>query len=316
MNRFVLPLVAAALSLAAPPVRADEAPVNPKAVKPAANAEGKKEPGENKPGVEHYRRWSEKLGQGAQPEGALGFETLKELGFTTILSVDGAAPDVAAAKKAGLKYVHVPIGYDGVSRDEALKIIQAVRSAEGPVFVHCHHGLHRGPAAAAIAREGVEGVTNEVASEGLRESGCSPTYAGLFRDVAAFAKPDEKEFVAVPKDLPEAVVPSGMREMMTHVDERWDLLTELQPGDFAADAKHPDVDSAHEAAMLENSFRGALAMDEVKAVGDEFVASMRKAQALAQELEDHIRAKDVKLAQETFALLKQTCSACHKAHRN
>ncbi len=309
-----LALISALLALTASAARADEAPAGKpgalaaKAVPPS--------PGENKPGIEHYRRWSDKLGQGAQPEGDLGFETLKKLGFTTVLSVDGAAPDVAAAKRAGLKYVHVPIGYDGVSREEALEIIQAVRSADGPVYVHCHHGLHRGPAAAAIAREGVEGVTNEVASQGLKESGCSPNYAGLYRDVAAFAKPTDDEMKSVRKDLPEAVVPSGLRELMTHVDEHFDLLTELQPGDFAANEKHPDVDSAHEAAMLENSFRGALAMDDVKSKGDEFIALIRKAQSQAQELEDNIRAKDKKAGQDSYAALKATCTTCHKTYRN
>src|SRR5262249_22723975 len=111
------------------------------------------------PGIHNYHRWSEHLGQGGQPDADDGFASLARLGFRTVLSVDGSVPDIAAATRSGLKYVHVPVGYDGINADEQARIIKAVRDSDGPIFVHCHHGLHRGPAAAAIAREGTEGVS-------------------------------------------------------------------------------------------------------------------------------------------------------------
>jgi hypothetical protein len=70
------------------------------------------------PGIEHYRRWSTRLGQGSQPGGDASFAALAQQGFRTILSVDGAMPDVDAAARHGLRYVHVPIGYDGIDPDE------------------------------------------------------------------------------------------------------------------------------------------------------------------------------------------------------
>src|SRR5262245_48068007 len=63
-----------------------------------------------------------KVFSGAQPEGDEGFKYLSELGVKTIVSVDGAKPDVAGAKKFGMRYVHLPIGYDGVSDEQGEKI--------------------------------------------------------------------------------------------------------------------------------------------------------------------------------------------------
>src|SRR5258706_10041968 len=54
---------------------------------------------------------------GGQPEGEAGFVELKGLGIKTIISVDGAKPDVEMAKKYGLRYVHLPHGYDGIPEE-------------------------------------------------------------------------------------------------------------------------------------------------------------------------------------------------------
>ena len=43
----------------------------------------------------------------------------------TVISVDGARPDVVRAHSFGLRYVHLPIGYDGVPREQALRIARA-----------------------------------------------------------------------------------------------------------------------------------------------------------------------------------------------
>ncbi len=66
------------------------------------------------PGLHNVYRLTEQLLSGSSPEGEEGFRSLEKLGVKTILTVDGARPDVALAHKHGLRYVHLPIGYDGV----------------------------------------------------------------------------------------------------------------------------------------------------------------------------------------------------------
>ena len=88
---------------------------------------------------------------GGQPEGEQAFARLKELGVKTVISVDGARPEVELARKYGLRYVHLPHGYDGVPDERASELAKAVRDLPGPVYIHCHHGKHRSPAAATVA---------------------------------------------------------------------------------------------------------------------------------------------------------------------
>src|SRR3712207_7739670 len=59
---------------------------------------------------------------------------------STVISVDGARPDVELARKYGLRYVHLPIGYDDVTENEGRAIAKAITELPGPFYIHCHHG--------------------------------------------------------------------------------------------------------------------------------------------------------------------------------
>lgn len=74
---------------------------------------------------------------------------LKAAGFTTIVNnrPDGEAPGQpsgaeieAAAKAAGLDYVAIPLGRDGVSPDMVEKTRGVLEGSAGPVFCYCRSG--------------------------------------------------------------------------------------------------------------------------------------------------------------------------------
>jgi protein tyrosine phosphatase (PTP) superfamily phosphohydrolase (DUF442 family) len=126
------------------------------------------------PGLHNVYRLTQGL-YSSSPEGDQGFASLRALGVLTVLSVDGVRPDIERAHKYGLRYVHLPIGYDGMPSQQALRVARAVRDLPGPVHVHCHHGKHRGPAAAAVARLCLdERCTVEDALAWLRRAGIDP----------------------------------------------------------------------------------------------------------------------------------------------
>src|ERR1051326_9522581 len=58
------------------------------------------------PGLRNVFRVGRRLYSGAAPADEAGFRSLCALGVRTIISVDGATPDVAAARRHGLRYVH------------------------------------------------------------------------------------------------------------------------------------------------------------------------------------------------------------------
>src|SRR5690606_18255679 len=71
----------------------------------------------SKPAIENIHPLTPQLISGGQPKGDAAFSQLAEMGVKTIVSVDGAKPDLELAKKHGLRYVHIPIGYDGVGAE-------------------------------------------------------------------------------------------------------------------------------------------------------------------------------------------------------
>jgi len=74
---------------------------------------------------------------------------LKAAGFTTVINnrPDGESPDQpasaeieAAAKAAGLDYVAIPLGRDGVTSEMVDKTRAALEGSDGPVFAFCRSG--------------------------------------------------------------------------------------------------------------------------------------------------------------------------------
>lgn len=296
--------------LAAPAVAAA-----PSATGQAATATAPAAAAEHPGGIEHLRRWSDRIIQGGQPGGDAGFREVAALGATTVISVDGAVPDVEGAAKFGLKYVHVPIGYDGIGPDEQLRIIKAVTESKGPVFIHCHHGLHRGPAAAAIARIAIDGVSEPDAYQGLKDSGCSPSYDGLYETVKTFVIPSPEQLAALPP-LPSAVKPQGMQDAMVHVDERWDYFKALKAAKWSAPADAPDKTPAHELTILRELFKELDRLDESKAKGDAFLKHSAAIQVNLDALQTALAADDAAASAKAFELVAADCKSCHADFRD
>jgi protein tyrosine phosphatase (PTP) superfamily phosphohydrolase (DUF442 family) len=266
-------------------------------------------------GLPQFVQWSPGIAQGGQPDPETGFASLAELGFTTVVSVDGALPAVAAAEAHGLRYVHVPVGYDGVPAPAALAIIKAVESSPGPVYLHCHHGRHRGPAAAALARIARGEATHAQAVIDLAASGCSPDYAGLYRDVRAFAPPTREALAALDAaDLPSAVGPAGRLETMVFLDQRFDAIRAARGVAWAA--PHPDIDPAHEVGMVENALRDLLEREEREGAEAAFLDLLRASHASAVELEKRLRAGASADADAVYERFAASCDRCHQTYRN
>lgn len=267
-------------------------------------------------GLEHYRKWSDRVGQSGEPVGEQAYENIAALGYRTVISVDGAAPNVETASRFGLRYVHVPIGYDGVPREAQLQIIKAVEEAEGPVLFHCHHGLHRGPAAAMVARIAVDGVSNADAVQGMKTSGTSEKYHGLYRDIGQLRTPTKAELARAPA-LQSCVVPKGTRGAMAFIDRRWDSINASKAAKWGVPASMPDIDPAHEIGMVENSLRDLLVREEKQSEPDaRYIALFKDSLAAVTELESAVVAKDVAKADAAHAKLKSSCDACHAEYRN
>ena len=142
------------------------------------------------PGVQAVTKFSDRLYRGAQPQGAKGMESLKNLGVTVILSVEEADKEEnEAAQQAGIKVINVPTEYNGLPAEVIESLVSPYRTLEETVYVHCHHGKHRGGAAAAILRMTFEGIPQNETVQELAELGASKRYPGLYETVRKY-RPD------------------------------------------------------------------------------------------------------------------------------
>lgn len=271
-------------------------------------------------GIENVFRLDDRLYSGGEPRGSEDFAQLQKLGIRTVLSVDGTAPDVATAREYGLRYVHLPIGYDGIGEGRAREIVKAAKALLGPLYVHCHHGKHRGPAAAAIIGIADRGWSKPEALAWLGKAGTSSEYAGLFRCVREFAVPDERALAAIPGEFPERAEVPDLVEAMVQIDGRWEILQAIRKAGGKAPADHPDVVPEAEALLLAEHYRELLRLDEIKERGEAFADKAREAEVNALRLRDLLRSPDAADRGEplanAFKASESDCKRCHAAHRN
>lgn len=265
-------------------------------------------------GAQHLHNvWqlSERIFSGSEPESEQALAELSALGIRTIVSVDGIAPNVAAAKKFGLRYVHIPIGYDGIVRQAELQLTRVAREIPGKIYIHCHHGKHRGPAAAAIVCRADDARSAAAARMILEKAGTGKEYPGLWRDVALFEVPLDWE--QSPRLVEWAEVES-LAATMARIDRTFDRLKQSAANAWQAPVDHPDVSPRHESVQLKELLaEAARASDDAamqKHFEDNAALAGKLVEALSLSAADHTRAG------EMLSRLNSNCTACHREHRN
>src|SRR5207253_1228560 len=125
----------------------------------------------------------------------------------------------------------------------------------GPVYLHCHHGKHRGPAVAAVAHRCLdESCSAEQALAEMRRAGTDPRYTGLFAAPRNVRQPSKGELDRIPPDFPEAATVAALAQVMVQIDERWERLKQVRAAGWKAPLAHPDLDPAHEALQLAEQY--------------------------------------------------------------
>jgi protein tyrosine phosphatase (PTP) superfamily phosphohydrolase (DUF442 family) len=270
-------------------------------------------------GLHNVFQVSDNLYSGSGPEGDAAFAELRRLGVRTVISVDGAKPDVEAAARHGLRYVHLPFGYDGIPRDKVLALARAARDLPGPVYVHCHHGKHRGPAAVAAIQLCTDPTWDAARAEAwLKTAGTDPRYAGLTGLPRSLARPMPEELARVPADFPSVAPVPDLARVMVQVDERWDHLKLVKSAGCSAPRDHPDIDPPHEAVQLAEHYREAARLPDAGRRGPELAKRLSEAEAAATELEQALRTKpvDSDRAERAFARSAASCAGCHDQFRD
>jgi protein tyrosine phosphatase (PTP) superfamily phosphohydrolase (DUF442 family)/cytochrome c556 len=254
---------------------------------------------------------------GAVPEGDAAFDELAAMGVRTIVSVDGATPDVERAAARGIRYVHIPVTYAQVTDDQRLRIARAVRDLPGPVYIHCHHGKHRGPAAAAAAAVSLGIVSPEQGVAFMKEAGTAPSYQGLYACVMTATAVSIAVLDATPADFPSVQRARGIVAAMVEVDQAFDHLGDVRAAGWRVPSDHPDLVPAAEAGRLADNLRIAGEDPAARERGKDFLSKITDAVAKATALEDAIvRQAGHADLEGRYKLVQASCRDCHAKYRD
>ncbi len=307
------------MGLLSPPIGSSHAATSPaaqRAVPPGVVAT-------NLPGVHNAFCIGTNLFSGSSPATDEAFAALARAGVKTVLSVDGARPDVERARRYGLRYVHLPHGYDGIDPATQAQLARAGQELPGPIYVHCHHGLHRSPTAAAVMCLAGGNWTPEQALSSLAFAGTSTNYVGLYQTVREFPATQAARAAAPATPFVDTAKPSGLVEAMVAVDTRWDLLKAVKAAGFKAPPGSPDVQPAHEALMLSEHYREAARLPEVASRPADLRQRLEAADVAARDAERLLRdfARDPQPGihadlERVFTNLGRQCTECHQRHRD
>ena len=276
----------------------------------------------DKPGLPNLYQPCESIYSGGQPDGEVGFQQLAELGIKTIISVDGARPNVSLAQQYGLTYVHLPHGYDGIDPEHAIKLTKAVQSSDGPVYIHCHHGKHRSPAATAVACIGLGMLEKQPGMRFLKQAGTSPHYLGLYRSVSASSPISAESLNQINNDFPSVAPGTPLVQSMVAIEEHFAAIAKMIEQDGVPPVDSPDLSVTHEALLLSEQFAELVRQSQVADIepeNKEYLDTMKRSYEQSEQLYRLLSAKSdfsPASASKIIEQLRNDCRSCHHKFRD
>jgi hypothetical protein len=258
-------------------------------------------------------RITKKVLSGGLPDGEAGFAELEALGVKTVISVDGMTPDVDGAKKHGLRYVHLPHGYDRVPLERGQELAKAVRDLPGPVYIHCHHGKHRSPSAAAVACVEAGLISPELAEGVLKAAGTNPNYRGLYESVRNARPLSSKELDQLKVEFRETSPVPPLAEAMVELEHALDRVK--GEGEMKW---HRKADSQSAALLLLEQFKEMQRLDDVKKRPARFREILTGSEEATLALQAALAGNSIETSQAEAAIkaITKGCADCHAAFRD
>ncbi len=256
------------------------------------------------------------LWSGSEPKGRSAYQQLASMGIRTVISVDAVAPDQALADEFGIRVVHLPIGYDTISDQRAKQLAHALATLPRPIYLHCHHGKHRGPAAICVGAIGTGELTIQEALDFMSKAGTSQNYHGLWRAIDQAQAFDDSVLFDPAIELPRQADIGDFASAMSEIDRLNELLWLCAENSFIAPDDHPDLAPASIAGQIHNLLReleaDPLTIDE----GVRFEELMIESRDLASQLETQISMNEIEEAMASMNALTESCVRCHEQFRD
>ncbi|MGC4105716.1 MAG: cytochrome c [Thermomicrobiales bacterium] len=234
-----------------------------------------------------------------------------------LLASMGPSPMWSVRRSMRLRDVHLPHGYDGVPAQRGQELAKAVQELPGPIYIHCHHGKHRSPAAAAVACIAA-GLLEPAGAEAiLKTAGTSENYRGLFQSAREARPLDAEVLKSLESDFPETAKIPPLAEAMVALEHTHDHLKQIAANQWKPLLKHPDLEPAHEALLLREHFTEMLRLELVAKKPADFRRYSTESETAAEELEKELReSAALEKINASFAKINKACVDCHKQFRD
>ncbi len=269
---------------------------------------------------------------GGLPDGEAAFRELADLGIKTIISVDGMKPDIETAGRFGLKYIHLPHGYDGISEARGKELAKAIRELPGPFYIHCHHGKHRSPTAAAVACVVAGMIPPDQAESILTLAGTSPHYRGLYRVARKVRPVPGSELDALQIEFKEVAEVPPMAEAMIEIERIFANLELISKAKWNTPPQHPDLVPAHEVLLLRQIYAELLraGLDTTQDFANDLVSHndfrkwLQEGEQSLSEMEKRLgegaantdRPLDLERLDQLHGMVQANCQGCHYQFRD
>ncbi|MFK7760059.1 MAG: hypothetical protein AB8C13_08935 [Phycisphaerales bacterium] len=311
VSAIMLMPVACSTRQAPPPVTVLQTPADPDSTpsSPAARAPESPNP------IQNLHQLTSTLYSGSEPAGAPHYQQLASLGIQTVISVDAIPPNPSLAAQHNIRIIHLPIGYDGINQERAAQLTSALTQSDQPIYLHCHHGKHRGPAALTVGAIGAGLITTQQATDFLNTAGTSPQYPGLW-DAVKNAAPIDPARIPQSADLPSSAPVSDFTSAMGEVDRLHERLWDIAMNNWETPNDHPDLTPIAVSAQIHNLLRSMLGSKIVEQEGSLIRAMMIESIEAADRVETSLRNADTQLALTSMGSLNNSCVQCHEKFRD
>jgi tyrosine-protein phosphatase SIW14 len=135
--------------------------------------------------LKNFYRLDEKVYRSAQPD-RKGFQELKAFGITNVLSFRDHHADDKDAKGLGLTLHRVKMEAGEIKDEQVAGALRIIRTAKGPVLIHCWHGSDRTGLVSALYRILYQNWSKDEAIEELMKGGYG--YHSLYRNVPEYIR--------------------------------------------------------------------------------------------------------------------------------
>jgi len=135
--------------------------------------------------LKNFYRLDDKVYRSAQPD-RRGCQALARLGIKNVLSFRDHHSDSGGAKGLGLTLHRVEMEAGEIKDDQVVEALRIIRTAKGPIVIHCWHGSDRTGLISAMYRILYQNWSKEEAIDELMKGGYG--YHSLYRNIPEYIR--------------------------------------------------------------------------------------------------------------------------------